>query len=135
MIITRNDVVAREDMEAGVTPFRKHGNYFLDNLPFGEEHPEDIVPKMASSFFNSRNGQRAARNSDDGDILGLRKTAQITSIVTLPLHDLPYGDDKANSWLCDSQRFSQNSEDGFNRKGYIRPLGSQDHLAAGTIQA
>lgn len=51
------------------------------------------------------------------------------------LHDFPFRDEKADSWLCDPHGFPQQCEDGFNRKGYIRPLGPQDHLAAGTIKA
>ena len=86
MIINRNDVVAAEDMKAGVMPFREHGNHFLGNLPFGEEHPEHLVPEDGLQLFQLQGRgdaeQRAARNSDNGDTLGLRKTAQITSIVT-----------------------------------------------------
>ena len=51
MIINRNDVVAAEDMKAGVTPFREHGNHFLGNLPFGEEHPEHLVPEDGLQLF------------------------------------------------------------------------------------
>jgi len=51
MIINRNDVVAAEDMGAGVTPFREHGNHFSGNLPFGEEHPEHLVPEDGLQLF------------------------------------------------------------------------------------
>ena len=86
MIINRNDAIAAEDMEARVTQFREHGNHFSGNLPFGEKHLENIVPEDGLQLFQLQGRgdaeQRAARNSDNGDTLGLRKTAQITSIVT-----------------------------------------------------
>ena len=45
------NVVAAEDMKAGVTPFREHGNHFSGNLPFGEEHPEHLVPEEGLQLF------------------------------------------------------------------------------------
>jgi hypothetical protein len=51
MIINRNDAIAAEDMEARVTPFREHGNHFSGNLPFGEEHPENLVPEDGLQLF------------------------------------------------------------------------------------
>jgi hypothetical protein len=48
----RNDVVAAEDMEAGVRHLdRKHGNHFFGNLPFGEERPEHLVPEDGLLLF------------------------------------------------------------------------------------
>ena len=42
-----------------MTPFQEHGNHFLGNLPFGEEHLEYLVPQGARDYLvPSRVNQR-----------------------------------------------------------------------------
>ena len=60
MNINRNDAIAAEDMEARVTPFREHGNHFSGNLPFGEEHPEHLVPEDGLQLFQLQGGRNNA---------------------------------------------------------------------------
>jgi hypothetical protein len=38
-------------VEAGMPPFREHGNHFLGDLSLGEEHPEHFMSEDGLQLF------------------------------------------------------------------------------------
>ncbi len=49
--IFRCNPIAAEDVEAGVSPCREHGNQLFRYLSPVQEHPEDLVPKDGLQLF------------------------------------------------------------------------------------
>lgn len=49
--IAGGDAVAAEDVEAGMPPFREHGNHFLGDLSLVEEHLEHCMSEDGLQLF------------------------------------------------------------------------------------